>query len=220
MTRTVVIIEDHPIVRQGIRSIIEEVPGIVVSGEADNGIDGLKVVEVEEPDLVLVDLSLPEISGLVVIPLIRDRSPRSRILVFSNYADGELASAALEAGAAGYVVKNSDVSFLVTAIREILAGRNYLSPSIVKNIHATVSPHGGSASGPTDVLSNREREVFSLVISGKSSRQIGKVLHISHRTVERHRQNMMGKLGVKSVRELMVLAAQSGVLAPRRSDLS
>ena len=211
LKRTAVIVDDHPIVREGIRSRLETC-GFRVVGEADDGLKALNLVRREAPDLVTVDLSLPRVDGLVVVRLVRKQSPDTKILVFSLYDDSAHVGAALHAGADAYVTKSANMEHLVTAFEEVLAGNQYLSPGV----KAPTDPDSGEPllpeSGLLKDLSNRERQVFSLVVSGYSSREIGDMLRISQRTVERHRHNLMRKLKVHRLQDLVLLAARAGLL--------
>jgi len=204
---TILIIEDHPLVREGIRSYLERSSYHEVVGECASGLTGLAKVGELRPDIALVDLRLPEMDGIEVIRRIKQNYPLTKVLVVSMHAESAYVNRAVRNGANGYLLKNSDTQDLVNAVDAILAGGHYFSPSI-----ASLLDDAGNVSDPYDNLTNREREVLQLVAEGKTASDIKEVLFISARTVEKHRSNLMKKLGLHSHAEVIRYALQRGLI--------
>ncbi len=212
---SVLIVEDHALMREGLRSLLESWPNFTVVGEASDGQEGIRSAQALQPDVVLLDLSMPGTNGIEALREIKRLSDRSRVLVVTAHKDEEHLFAALTAGADGYFLKDSDSDELQTALFSVLAGERVLSPAIatkvvarylVKEVPPEVSMY--------DVLSVREREVLKLVAEGRRSKDIATHLGISPKTVERHRANLMKRLGLHSVAALTTYAVSKGLLEP------
>jgi DNA-binding NarL/FixJ family response regulator len=213
--RRVVIVEDHSIFREGIRALLSSVLSFEIVGEAEDGVEGVRIVEELTPDFVLMDLSLPRMSGVEAIEKIKERSPDTRILALTVHMDEEYIVAAFQAGADGYVLKDANRTELITAIETIMAGKPYLSPGIsekvIKGFLRGVKVSGGDQ--PIDeTLTQREREVLVLVAEGHSNKAIAERLFISVKTVERHRANLMAKLDLHTPQALTAYAFERGLL--------
>jgi DNA-binding NarL/FixJ family response regulator len=204
----VAIIEDHTIVRQGLLSLLKSQPDISVCGEVGTGTEGVALARAEQPDVVVLDLGLPDMSGVDVIYALRETSPETRVVVLSMHAEAEYVRPALRAGAAGYLVKGADIGDLVKAVQCAMAGEVLLSPGVAKVVLE------GSGPDVAARLTEREVEVLRYVAGGKTSREVARILGISAKTVDNHRQNVMTKLGLHDVASLTRFAIRAGLVAP------
>lgn len=210
-TIRVVVADDHAVVREGIRRVLEPESDLQVVGEARSGPEVLRVTAESVPDVLLLDLGLPELGGLDVLRRLRAESDGPRILVLSMHDAAEYVLEAVRNGVHGYLVKDeAEPGLLRQAIRTIAGGDSYFSPSAAKVLAGEVRPSG--TDDPLSVLTDREREVLALVARGRTSREAGELLGISHRTVETHRENLMRKLETHSVAGLTRLAIEAGVI--------
>lgn len=212
-TVTIVLADDHNVVRQGFRSLLEKQEGFSVIAEASDGREAVKATCDLKPDVLLVDLMMPCLNGLEVTRQIGKLSPSTRVIVLSMYMDEPYVIEALQSGAWGYVLKESNISDLVKAIREVADGRHYLgSPLSDLAIAAYKEKTKGFSLDPYNILTAREREVLQLVVEGYTNADIGSRLFISHRTVETHRANIMQKLSVSSRADLIAFAVKKGLV--------
>ena len=214
----IVVIDDHALLREGLRNIINSQPDMLVVGEAESGSLGIdKIIELR-PDAVIVDIALPDINGLEVACRIRnlnrDLERDIRVIILSMYGKENFVYRALEAGAVGYVPKDAPSSEIITAIRRAYEGKYYLSPEISADLVAEYLK-GRKKSAPRigyELLSEREQEVFRLTAEGHSSKRIASFLNISAKTVNKHRANIMAKLGIHGYREVVRYAILIGIL--------
>lgn len=208
----VLLVEDHVIVRQGIKALFSDEPDLEIVGEADDGRAALQSVSELEPDVVLMDISMPGLNGIEATRQIRQNHPGVKVVVLSMHSNEEYVFQVLRAGASGYVLKQSDSSEVLTAIRAALAGGSFLSPPISRTVIDDYVRRAEARGGDEDLelLTSREREVLQLLAEGLSNREIAEQLNISIKTVETHRSNMMGKLGVSSKTELVKYALRKG----------
>ncbi|MEB2344457.1 MAG: response regulator transcription factor [Deltaproteobacteria bacterium] len=204
--------DDHRLVREGVRRLVEEVPELRVVAEAATGEEAVELATLHEPDIAVLELTMPRLSGVEAIRRIRQRGLRTRCLVLSIH-DGQLqVTQALQAGAAGYLVKSCSPAELRDAIAALAAGRTYLSPSIADRVvGALVQP--GEAASPVSLLTGREREVLQLIAEGLSSKEIATALGVSIKTVETHRCNLMAKLKIRKASRLVRVAIHEGLVA-------
>ncbi len=210
----ILIADDHQIFREGLRLLLEAKPGFSVVGEASDGLQALELAERLRPDVMIVDVSLPGLTGIEVVRLLRLRSPQTRAIVLSSHADESYVLNALRHGAAGYVLKHFSTEDLIQAIREAIAGRHYLSPPLsALAIDAYVEKARSAGGDSYDSLTTREREVLQLTSEGCSATAIAARLCISSRTAESHRANMMRKLGLHNQAGVIRYALQRGILA-------
>ena len=214
MAIRVFMIDDHTIVRVGMRMILSAETDIDVVGEADNGEDGLQQVRKLKPDVVLCDLHLPGISGLEVTERIARGMEGTRVIVVSVLEDGPMPKRLIEAGASGYVGKGGDSAELLRAVRDVSRGRRFLASNIAQNM--ALSGMSGESS-PFDELSTRELEVAMLLINGLRQAEIAERLCLSPKTVNTHKTHVFEKLGVSDNIALARLAGQYGVLEPARA---
>jgi len=209
----VLVVDDHTLVRQGIRHLVEEMEGLTVVAEAGTAQEALALVEEHAPDVVLLDISLPDESGLTVARKVRQSRPDTRILMLTMHEQTEYVMGAVEAGAHGYVLKDAGPGELRQAIRAVWEGEGYFSPAVARQLTAVLRGEVPvEEQSPITRLTTREREVLVLVAGGKTSRVIAEELGISPRTVESHRESMMRKLDIRSVASLTRLAVQEGLL--------
>ena len=208
----VLLVEDHVVVRQGIKALLSDEPDIEIVGEADNGRDALTLVAQLQPDIVLMDISMPGLNGIEATRQIRQQFDLIKVVILSMYASEEYVFQVLRAGASGYVLKQSDSSEVLTAIRAAVAGGSFLSPSISRTVIDDYVQRAESRGqgNDLDLLTSREREVLQLLAEGASNREIAEQLSISIKTVETHRSNMMNKLDVKNKTELVRYAIRKG----------
>jgi two-component system response regulator NreC len=210
---TIVLADDHKIVRQGIRALLESEPDLVLLGEASDGLEALQISEHLKPDVLVLDLMMPGLRGLETIWQVRQRVAKTRIVVLSMHDNEAYVLEALKNGASGYVLKDASAAELVFAIREVAAGRRYLAPPFSdRAIESYIEKAHGAIQDPFDTLTPREREVFNLAAQGSSNSEIAARLSISPRTVEIHRANLLRKLGLRSQADLARYAIQHGVL--------
>jgi DNA-binding NarL/FixJ family response regulator len=209
---TVILVDDHPVVRQGFRSLLDGQPDMAVIGEASDGLTAVTLLERVRPDVVVLDLQLPGLSGLDVARDAAKVSPATRVVILSMHASEAYVAEALRVGVAGYVLKEATTSDLVRAVRAVTSGHRYLSPPLsVRSVEAWIERVSATSLDPLQVLTNREREVFRLVAEGLTSGQIAARLGISSRTVETHRAKIMRKLGLHSQADLVRYAVRVGL---------
>jgi len=210
---TVVLADDHPVVRQGLRSLLEAEGDFEVVGVAENGLDAVRQVERLKPHVLVVDLMMPGMNGLEVARQLTESASHTRVIVLTMYANDAYLQEALRGGAAGYVLKDSSDSELIDAVRTVAAGRRYLSAALAERAideYAERAKQSGAAQH--EALSAREREILQLVAEGHPSSEIGARLHMSPRTVETHRASLMRKLGLRTRTDLLRYAFRHGIL--------
>jgi two-component system, NarL family, response regulator NreC len=215
MSKTrILLADDHQVVREGFRALLESEPDFEIVGETGDGLEAVRLVEQQKPHVLVVDLMMPGLNGLEVARQVTQRSPRTRIVVLSMHANEAYVLEALKNGASAYVLKDASAAELVRAVREALAGRRYLSPPLSEPAIDSYIERAKSSDSLDlyDTLTNREREVLQLAAEGHTNGEIAGRLFISPRTVETHRANVMHKLGLRSQTELVRYALQRGIL--------
>jgi DNA-binding NarL/FixJ family response regulator len=210
----ILIADDHTLVRQGLRKILEAQPGWEVVAEAGDGREAVQQASQLRPDVVILDLAMPRLNGVEAVQQIERRAPGVRILVLSMYADEAYVTRAVRAGAAGYLLKDSADADLIRAVTAVAQGKSFFSPTVARII---LDEYGRqlAAKGVTDrfdTLSEREREVFQLIAEGYTNKEVADLLHISPATVETHRAHIMEKLDLHSTAELVLCAVRKGVI--------
>ena len=206
---TVVLVDDYKILRDGLRLMIESQSMFDVVGEADNGRAALDLVKRVHPDIVIMDIGMPDLNGIDATRAIRAAHPHIKVVALSMHSDQQFVAGMLKAGASGYLLKDSAFEELSTAIETVAAGRIYLSPSISSVVvDGLLNP---MVEGQSPQLTPRGREVLQLLAEGHSTKQIAMRLHVSSKTVESHRRQLMEKLGVSSVAALTKIAIQQGL---------
>ncbi|MCD4744104.1 MAG: response regulator transcription factor [Desulfobacteraceae bacterium] len=212
----ILIADDHSIVRKGICQIINNQPDMEVAGEAKDGVDALKKARQLTPDIVLLDIAMPNLSGLEVIGMLKEAVPRAGIVILSMHAKESYVHQALNSGALGYILKASPSSDILGAIRSVHKGEYFLSSKIKADVIDSYlnNKKKEPAIRGYDLLSEREQQVFRLVVEGKSTKEIAGFLFVSPKTIEKHRSNVMNKLGVHGQLELLKYAIKIGVVDP------
>lgn len=210
----VLLAEDHTIVRKGIRSLLDDEPNIEVVGEAEDGRDAVAQTEALEPDIVVMDHTMPLLNGLEATRQIGKLVPQTKVLILTMHTNQEYVFQYLQAGAAGYLVKQTAPTELVTAIQAIHSGDSFLSPSITKPVIEELIRTGGTAGriAPDDTLTEREREVLQLIAEGFTNQAIAQQLQISAKTVGVHRLNLMQKLDLHNLADLTKYAIRTGMI--------
>ncbi len=212
MTIKILLADDHKIILDGLRSLLEKSPSCAVVGTAADGLTAVRLARDAAPDLVIIDVSMPGLNGIEATRRILEASPRTRVIMLSMHADGRYISEALKSGASGYLLKESAFQELSAAIREVMAGRTFLSRAItdivVKDYLCHLERQG---SGVFSILSPREREVLQLLAEGLATKEIAARLSISAKTVETRRAQIMEKLDIHSIAELTKYAIREGI---------
>lgn len=213
--RRVLIVEDHTLLRVGLRALLAQDPDIEIVGEAGNGRDAIRLVTSLSPHLVLMDLTMPGTNGIEAIAEIKRRSPQARVLVLTLHRADEYIHESLKAGADGYLLKDASHDELRVAIRSVLNGKTYLSPDISSKVvsgYLGGGDHTGFSSA-WDTVTHREREVLKLVAEGRPNKYIAQYLCLSVKTVEKHRSNLMRKLDLHNASMLTAFAIEKGLVA-------
>jgi DNA-binding NarL/FixJ family response regulator len=208
----VLVADDHMIVRTGIRHVLESEPGFEVVGEAANGTEALSLTAELHPDIVVLDISMPDISGLELAARLSGAGGGARVLILSMHNNAEYVLESVRAGAHGYLLKDTAATELRTAIRAICQGESYFSPPVASRLSAAVRGEHDPQPAGLDQLTGREREVLHGIAQGRTNKEIATELGISHRTVETHRESLMRKLQIRTVAELTRFALGAGIL--------
>ncbi|MGD8866860.1 MAG: response regulator transcription factor [Gemmatimonadales bacterium] len=208
----VLIADDHGILRAGLRSLLDSASETEVVGEARDGEEALRLAKELRPDVLLVDISMPGASGIEIARRLRGTLPETRVLILTVHEDQSLIREAIRAGAAGYIIKRAVESELFNAIAAVQRGELYVHPAVTRALLEEDSRDERSASHPGVQLTPRETEVLRLIGDGYTNSQMAELLHIGVRTVETHRANLMGKLGLHSRVELVRYAREKGLL--------
>ncbi len=209
---TVILADDHEVVRRGVRSILEADPSFKVLAEVADGLSAVQAVEKHKPALLFLDLSMPRLHGLEALRQVRTASPNTRVLVLSMHNDEPYVIEALRAGAMAYILKGSESTEIARAVAEVVAGRRYLSAPLSERAIAALTSRTPDQADPLNALTPREREVLSLAAEGLSTTEMAEKLFISPRTAETHRTNLMQKLGLQSQTDLVRFAIRKGLI--------
>lgn len=211
--KKIVIVEDHTILREGLKALLSQHAEFQIVGEARDGLEAIRVISELKPDLALMDLSMPKMNGIDAIREIKRCCPGTKILVLTVHKNEEYVVASLKAGANGYLLKESTHQELIQAVTHVLDGKAYLSPGISETvITGYLSSRKDEVSSPLDTLSQREKEVLKLIAEGYKNREIAEYLFISIKTVEKHRDNIMKKLDLHSSSALTTFAIERGIV--------
>ena len=206
----VLLADDHAVVRDGLRALLEAQPGMEVVGDVANGREAVRATQKLEPDVVVMDIAMPELNGIEAAREIHERFPSTQILILSMHSTTEHIFRALQAGARGYLLKDSAGAEVVEAVRAVHAGRRYLSNKIAATVVDDYISERHRTS-PLDSLSRRERQILQLIAEGKTSAEVGTMLFLSPKTVDTYRSRMMHKLGIGDVPNLVKFAIQHGI---------
>ncbi len=205
----ILLADDHAVVRQGFKMILAAQPDMEIVGEAGNGREALDLAGQLQPDVIVMDVAMPELNGIEATRRVADLSPRSRVLALSMHKDSVYVREILRAGARGYLLKDSIASDLLAAVRAVARGEGYLSPGVSD---AVLNDYRRHVTDPIDLLTSREREVLQMIAEGKTNKEIATVLNLSVYTVDAHRGRIMEKLNVHSVTDLVRFAVRCGLV--------
>jgi len=212
MTVRILLADDHKLVRAGLRSLVNAIPDVSVVGEASHGREAVEMAVRLKPDIVLMDINMPELNGLNAAERIARALPRTRVIMLSMLGNEAYIEEALRLGASGYLLKDADAIELALAIRAVADGQTYLSPAVAK--HAAVLAKRGLA--PSPPLTARQREVLQLIAEGRTTKEIAQKLDLSARTVETHRMQIMERLKIRDLAGLVRYAIREGIIAADR----
>jgi DNA-binding NarL/FixJ family response regulator len=211
----VLIVDDHAVVREGLRTFLELQDGIEVVGEAANGEEALERVADQRPDVVVMDLVMPKLDGVGAMRELQRRGSPTRVLVLTSFLDDERLMPAIEAGAAGYLLKNVDPAELARAVRAAHAGEAMLDPGVAARLVERIASRERAVSKGVDELTRREREVLEWIAQGHSNKQIARELGVAEKTVKTHVGHLLAKLGVADRTQAALLAVREGLFGPR-----
>ena len=215
MTVRIVLVDDHPVMRDGLRAVLETHSDFEIVGEAGNGLEAIEQVRRLAPDVVVMDIGMPDLNGVEATRRIQALDPGVKVLALSTYDDQQFVLEMLEAGASGYVLKANVTGELLQAIEAVSRNKSYLSPDVAATVVDNyVGRLFSTNNSPRTELGGREREVLQLLAEGKTSKQIAKHMQISTNTVEAHRRNIMKKLNLHSIAELTKYAVRHGLTSP------
>ena len=207
----ILIADDHGLIRAGLRALLDDVPEFVVVGEAENGLVVLRQVVELQPDIVLMDIHMPGISGIEATHRLKDIAPKTRVLALTVHEDESMLREMIRAGAYGYIIKRAVESELIQAIQIVSQGYMYVHPSLTSSLVKGLSPHANPETTDNEELTQREKDVLLLLARGHTNRQIAEKLNLSPRTIEGHRSSLVSKLGISSRVELMNYVDSHGI---------
>jgi two-component system, NarL family, response regulator NreC len=205
----ILLADDHAVVRQGFKMILSSQPDMEIVGEAGNGREAVELAESLKPDIVVMDVAMPELNGIEATRRLAGSTPFARVVALSMHKDNVYVREILRAGARGYLLKDSVAADVVAAIRAVAKGESYLSPAVS---NAVLDDYRKHVTNPIDLLSSREREVLQMLAEGKTNKEIAVVLNLSVYTVDAHRGRIMEKLNVHSINELVRFAVRNGLI--------
>ncbi|MGA2039618.1 MAG: response regulator transcription factor [Bryobacteraceae bacterium] len=205
----ILLADDHAVVRRGFQMILAEQSDMEIVGEAGNGREALELAAKLQPDVVVMDVAMPELNGIEATRRMAENAPHARVLALSMHKDSVYVREILRAGARGYLLKDSVAADLVSAVRAIAAGEGYLSPAVSD---AVLDDYRRHVTNPIDLLTSREREVLQMLAEGKTNKEIAGILNLSVYTVDAHRGRIMEKLNVHSINELVRFAVRNGLI--------
>ena len=209
----VLVVDDHAVVRQGLRGLLELQDGIEVAGEAADGDQGVDAATRLRPDVILMDLVMPALDGVAAMRLLRERLPETRVIVLTSFLDDDKLLPALRAGAAGYLLKNAEPQEVVRAVRAAHAGQTVIDPVVAARLVETLA--ADDRGDPIDLLTPREREVLVLIGRGYANKRIALELGLAEKTVKAHVGHVLAKLGVSDRTQAAIAAVRAGLIDPR-----
>jgi DNA-binding NarL/FixJ family response regulator len=209
----VLLVDDHVLVRAGIRALLEKIPNVDVVGEAGTGREAVELIKSESPSLVLMDIAMRELGGLEALPRITKDFPNVKVIILSAHANEEYVIRALRSGAAGYMLKDAATAELDLAIRSVIQDKTYLSPSISRTVIDSYLERVGGQASPLEQLTPRQREILQSIAEGKNTKEIASDLDISVKTVESHRLQLMDRLNIHDVPGLVRYAIRRGLVS-------
>ncbi|MGI8368375.1 MULTISPECIES: response regulator [Priestia] len=207
----ILIADDHHVVRKGLVFFLQTQPDLEIVGEASNGEEALKLATSLEPHIVLMDLSMPVLDGIEATKELKKQAPHIQVMILTSFSDQDHVIPALEAGASGYQLKESDPDELVAAIRKLMNGENQLHPKVTTHLLTRLTKSSEKKANFIDHLTKREKDVLKEIAKGKSNKEIGVALHITEKTVKTHVSNILSKLGVQDRTQAALYAVQHGI---------
>jgi DNA-binding NarL/FixJ family response regulator len=207
----ILIVDDHDLVRHGLERIFEKTQGMKIVAEKNNGVDALHWLRHNECDVALLDISMPGITGIEVLKQIHEEKPNLPILILSNYPEDQYAVRLIKSGAAGYLTKGCATAIMVKAVREVASGKKFFSPAVLEMLVNEICMPGEKL--PHEILSDREFKIFLLLVAGKGVNEIAQELFISNKTVSTHKANLMVKMNLHNVSDLVRYAVKHGLTA-------
>jgi DNA-binding NarL/FixJ family response regulator len=210
----VVIVEDHALVRAGMRALLQKIEGIEVVSDVGDGWEAVKSVQTDPPDLVLMDIAMPGLNGLDATSRIVRESPTTRVILLSMHANEEYLQQALQAGASGYLLKGAELAELELALKTVARSETYLTPAVAKYAINAYRDKSERPSGPLTKLTMRQREILQLIAEGQTTKDIAQRLNLSVKTVETHRSQLMERLDIHDVPGLVRFAMRAGLIQP------
>ena len=210
----ILLVEDHALVRAGMRALLQKIEGIEVVSDVGDGWEAIKSVQTEAPDLVLMDIAMPGLNGLDATARIVKESPTTRVILLSMYANEEYLRQALQVGASGYLLKGAELAELELALKTVARGERYLTPAVVKYAIDAYREKSEGLAGPLAKLSMRQREILQLIAEGQTTKDIAQRLNVSVKTVETHRAQLMERLDIHDVPGLVRFAIRVGMIQP------
>ncbi len=210
----VLLADDHALVRQGIRSLLEKLDDIEVVGEVSDGRQALELSKTTHPDIAFMDITMPGLNGLEAVTRMKKECPGTRVVMLSMHAGEEYFQQALDSGAAGYLLKDADRMELELAIRTVMRGDTYLTPTVAKYAVEAYRQRKDGDQGPLASLSSRQKEILQLIAEGYANKEIAQRLELSPRTVETHRAELMERLNIRDVPGLVKIALRAGLIKP------
>lgn len=214
MRTRLLLVDDQELLRIGLRAVFEKIETFEVVGDCRDGRDALQLAASAKPDVVLMDIALPGVGGLEVTAQLKRRMPQVRVMLLTRFRTGEYLREALRVGADGYILKDTTLDQLLLAVRSVSAGKKYISPDVADHVvDSFLHPEKAAGShSPLEVLTSRERTIMQLIAEGRTNRSVAEFLNVSPKTVEKHRGNLMHKLGLTSAAELMLVAMEMGFI--------
>ncbi|MGH8094488.1 MAG: response regulator [Chthoniobacterales bacterium] len=213
MPQRILLVDDHRLVRAGIRALLEKMPSVEVVGEADDGRRAFELIRRYRPDIVLMDIAMPNLNGLEAVDRIKKESPETKVIILSMHANEEYVVRALRSDVSGYLIKDAAVDELEQAIRTVTRGETYLSQRISKRVIRDYLANTDRLRGPLEQLTSRQREVLQLIAEGKNTKEIADLLRVSVKTVEAHRLQLMQRLDIHGIPGLVRYAIRVGLVS-------
>ncbi|RJP25128.1 MAG: DNA-binding response regulator [Candidatus Omnitrophota bacterium] len=208
---TIVLADDHSIIREGLRPLLDKEMGMKVVGEAENGRKAIELVRENNADVAIMDISMPDMNGIEATRRIRQEFPSCKIIALSVHSDNQYVAQMIKAGASGYLPKSCAFKELANAVRTVMENKTYLSPNVIDSVVKYLQKPEPTDDSEITLLTPREREVLQLLAEGKATKEIASALFVSERTIEAHRQNIMTKLDIHSIAELTKYAISKGL---------
>ena len=211
----VLLADDHAVVRDGLRVLLEAAADIEVIGDAGNGREALRLARQQHPDVIVMDIAMPEMNGVEATEQLQENAPAARVVILSMHADATFVRQALRAGVAGYLLKGAAVAELPLALQSVIRGETYLTPKVSQHvIDGYLREETGEDPGPLEELTARQREILQLLAEGRSTKEIAGILDVSVKTVETHRMRLMDRLGIHDLPGLVRFAIRAGIVSP------